>query len=120
MGDIGEYFDKAEFSCKCGCGYSDIFPILVNILDQVRENIDRPLIITSGCRCAEHNDKIGGKENSSHLYGLAVDIKTGNSRDRFKIILYCILLGVSRVGIGKDFTHIDVDHSKPQQVIWLY
>jgi len=34
---------------------------------------DRPILVSSGYRCAELNRVIGGASNSAHLYGTAVD-----------------------------------------------
>ena len=45
-----------------------------NLLEPLRELIDKPIIITSGYRCDELNKKIKGSMNSQHRYGQAVDI----------------------------------------------
>jgi len=120
MGNISKHFNRAEFACKCGCGYDDISGRFLNILDDIRDLIDRPLVITSGCRCQEYNKKVGGKKYSAHTKGLAVDLNAVSSVERFEIVQALVAFKVSRVGIGKDFVHIDIDQSKPQQVIWLY
>ena len=44
-------------------------------LDEIREKYGKPIIITSGYRCQELNEKVGGKSNSFHLKGLAADLK---------------------------------------------
>ena len=44
-------------------------------LDEIREKYGKPIIITSGYRCQELNNKVGGKSNSFHLKGLAADLK---------------------------------------------
>jgi hypothetical protein len=28
--------------------------------------------------------------------------------------------GVTRIGIGKDFVHVDIERTKDQRVVWLY
>jgi len=45
------------------------------LLEPIRENLQTPMIVTSGFRCKELNDKIGGAQTSQHLYGEAVDFK---------------------------------------------
>jgi hypothetical protein len=45
-----------------------------NLLQPVRDLIARPLVVTSGYRCAELNRFIGGAPESQHMYGMAADI----------------------------------------------
>lgn len=45
-----------------------------NLLEPLRELLDKPIIITSGYRCDELNKKIKGSQSSQHRYGQAVDI----------------------------------------------
>ena len=69
-----KYFKKSEFNCKCGCGLNNIDLRLVKILDEIREHYNKPLVVTSGCRCANHNSKVGGVQGSRHVLGKASDI----------------------------------------------
>jgi uncharacterized protein YcbK (DUF882 family) len=69
---LTENFNLEEFKCPC-CDFNIIDERLVNRLQVIRDIIKIPLTITSGCRCVKHNDEVGGKENSLHLLGLAVD-----------------------------------------------
>lgn len=48
--------------------------LCLNVLQPVRDLIEKPIIITSGYRCPELNKLIGGATNSCHLYGQAADI----------------------------------------------
>ena len=81
---------------------------------------DCPYVINSGFRTKEHNKKVGGKENSSHRKGYAVDIKATTSRHRHDIIFGLMMAGFNRIGIGKTFIHADDDPDKDEDVIWLY
>lgn len=68
------HFTQSEFACKCGCGFDDINYKLVEILENIRSHFgDRPVIITSGCRCAKHNAEVGGVQGSRHILGKAAD-----------------------------------------------
>ena len=114
-----KYFKKYEFVCPC-CKREEMSEELVFKLDLLRELVGKPLIVTSGFRCEKYNKKIGGAENSAHLRGWAVDIYCKSNILRFKILKYALLLGFQRIGIGKDFIHLDIDLSLPHPQIWLY
>lgn len=77
-----------------------------------------PFVITSAIRCPEHNKRIGGKDNSAHLTGNAIDIKALDSYTKFRIAYGLLKAGFKRVGIYKDFVHADNDPTKPQEVLW--
>ena len=119
------YFQKSEFDCKCGCGTNHVHWLFLKMLNQAREMANMPFVITSGCRCEKHNKAIGGKPNSSHLSTVdkecfAADIRCRNSYERALIIKSAVLAGFNRIGIGKDFIHLDHDLDKDQPLIWLY
>lgn len=89
-------------------------------LDLARGYAGIPFKITSGYRTKEYNAKVGGVEDSSHTLGLAVDILCTTSENRLKMVSALLKAGFTRLGIGKDFIHADIDSSKPQNVIWHY
>ena len=113
------YFVEQEFVCPC-CNQQAMSRILIARLDQARGLAGIAFKITSGWRCYEHNSSVGGKETSSHLFGLAVDILATTSRSRFLIVKALLDVGFTRIGIGKDFIHVDMDTTKDAEVIWLY
>ena len=91
---------------------------LIRILDCMRDIMQLPFIINSGFRTASHNQKINGRNNSAHLKGLAVDIKSLSNRFNFTLIELCISLKISRIGIYESHIHIDCDYSLPHPLIW--
>lgn len=119
MGDISKDFDAIEFACQCGCGFNDVDPTLLAMLQEIRDLVG-PVYINSGSRCPEHNKSVGGKANSAHLIGKAVDIECSNSAHRFKLLVAALTVGFERIGLAKTFIHLDVDESKPPLVSWLY
>jgi hypothetical protein len=68
-----KYFKQSEFRCKCGCGADTMQEKLIRVADRVREHFDRPMQVSSGRRCANHNARVGGVSNSRHLSGKAMD-----------------------------------------------
>jgi zinc D-Ala-D-Ala carboxypeptidase len=128
MGDLTKNFSRSEFACPC-CGDDKISHYAVNALQLIRNAVGAPLSIESGVRCSAHNEAIGGVENSSHvpadkddgegIVGHAVDIKCITSTMRFKIIKEATKY-FTRIGIGRNFVHLDNDTGKPQGVLWHY
>ena len=49
--------------------------LIFHCLQPIRDLIKKPMIITSGYRCKLLNEKVGGKDNSQHMKGQAVDFK---------------------------------------------
>ena len=73
---------KSETALKAGInntppmGVSDnLMYLIVNLLQPLRNKLGKPIIVTSGYRCAHLNKMIDGKPTSQHLVGQAADIK---------------------------------------------
>lgn len=114
------YFKREEFLSPDNPNEFYIVPELVYNLDFLRKLYGKPIIINSGYRTKKHNEKIGGKEESAHLKGMAVDIKCKTSPERYELLKLALQIGFIRIGIGNTFLHIDIDKAKPQGVIFLY
>lgn len=114
------YFSEKETECQCGCGSNNMSSVLMSKLNKAREIAGVPFTVTSGFRCETHNKNVGGVENSSHVFGYAVDIKASSSMEREKVLNGLIKAGFDRIGIAKTFIHVDVDPNKPKGVCWLY
>ena len=57
---------------------------LIEFVDGVRAAWGGPLIVTSGYRCPQLNEKVGGAKTSAHLTGYALDIvPSNNKKDKF-------------------------------------
>ena len=62
-------FTREEFACKCGCGYENPDYLLVSSLQRLRDEVQRPVRINSGCRCKSHNIAVGGRPDTPGLPG---------------------------------------------------
>ncbi len=91
----------------------------VEVLDKVRDLAEIPFKVNSGYRSARHNKKVKGSPNSSHLRGLAADIHCVDSDSRLRIVYAAIQVGITRIGIGKTFIHLDTDPNKVS-ALWVY
>jgi hypothetical protein len=84
--NVGKYFTLEEFvaseyAARNGIEnkpdawqIENIRKLCENVLDPLREKVNRPVIITSGFRSEELNRAIGGVKISQHLSGEAADI----------------------------------------------
>lgn len=115
-----KHFKRSEFTCKCGCGETVISDELLQSLDKAREFAKIPFVISSGYRCKNHPES---KKNptSSHIKGLAVDIKCEGSNTRAIMMDALVFADFERFGLHESFIHVDIDvYDKPSPVIWLY
>ena len=117
MTKLSKNFDKWEFACGCGCGYDDISPKLVDKLQELRDLVGEPVIITSGCRCHAYNRHIGGVINSPHLEGLAADIQVEGVAP-LTLAVIANRIPYIRIGIYPKHIHIDVKPPNPSKY-WL-
>lgn len=92
----------------------------IRMADKGREISEVPWIITSGYRTPKHNRKIGAYALSSHILGCAFDVKAEDDYTRCKIIMAAQDVGFTRIGIGKNFIHLDNDEDKNSYRFWHY
>lgn len=112
---ITPHFKVKEFACQDGSPIIFISKELVDLLEFFRTGYGSPLIVNSGYRTHSHNKKVGGAQNSMHMYGLAADVRPqSGSIDSF--YKYVLSAANGKYGIGKypSFVHIDV-RAKPSR-----
>ena len=105
---LSENFHRSEFVCKCGCGQDDVDAGLINILQTLRDEFQRPVRVHSGNRCSKYNKKVGGKAKSQHLRGRAADISIdGASPAKVGRAVERLLGGTGGLGVYDTFVHVD-------------
>lgn len=92
----------------------------LKLLFKMRDIAKIPMYINSGTRSEKKNKEVGGVPESSHVHGFGADIRCTNSTERYILISAAIEAGFNRIGISKDFIHIDNDPTKDKKVIWTY
>ena len=115
---LSRNFTAEEFNCPC-CGEVIINGHLVNMLQAARDRAAIAFVITSGYRCENWNRILGGAEDSSHLSGMAVDIATETLNQRFIILKAVLAAGFRRIGVYMRHIHVDIDGTKPEDLVWL-
>lgn len=123
---ISPHFTEEEFACRCGCHRYAIDFKLIMMLEEARTVSGVPYMIRSGCRCPSWNIHEGGKPSSAHLTDVdngercqATDIAVFTDRGRFNVIRGLLAAGFTRIGIGSDFLHVDIDSDKPPCSIFM-
>ena len=107
---MSKYFKEIEENMQ---------PHFLAKLDEARECAGIPFVINSAYRSPTHPLSIKNP-TSSHIKGLAVDIRCNTSRNRFIILDSLIAVGFNRIGIADSFIHVDLDLSKSDNVTWTY
>lgn len=127
--DIAPDFKLSEFACNCGCGDKRINLTFIKRLQAARTIDGRPFVVTSGVRCEQENQRVGGSDDSAHVPDYmegtahATDLKAESSRRRYQIVRALLSAGFTRIGIMKDGIHVDdADRigQKDANVIWDY
>jgi len=112
-----DYFSVNEIKCPC-CGQYKVDEQFLFTMNLIRHNVGKPLIVNSWYRCEKHDKEVGGVGN--HPQGNAVDLSIKSSKLRYAVIEEARLLGITRMGVGSSFIHIDTRKDAPQEVLWLY
>ena len=106
---LSKNFFRHEFSCFCGCGFDTADIEIVKVLQEIRDHYDKPLRITSGCRCERHNVKVKGHYNSAHKRGAAVDFYVeGVEPEKIYKLLDTWFPNKYKLGDGDTFTHFGI------------
>ena len=115
------FFEYSEFNSPDEIdSYINMDVSFLNKLSKARELAAIGFKITSGYRSDAHNTKVGGVPSSSHTIGRAVDIYAPTSTQKYIIINALLQVGFNRIGVAKNFIHVDDDPSKAEDVIWTY
>ena len=115
------FFEYSEFDSPDERGsYINMDVAFLNKLSKARELAAIGFKITSGYRSPAHNAKVGGVPSSSHTNGHAVYIYAPTSTQKYIIINSLLQVGFNRIGIAKNFIHVDDDPNKSEYVIWTY
>ncbi len=114
-------FTRSELQCSCGCRRCAMDVNLLTALQSIRDNMNKPLIITSGFRCADHNKRSGGSTRSQHLVGKAVDIsiKDWPIAEAYRLLSFALKESkINGFGFHELFIHIDCRDTP--RTSWLY
>lgn len=116
------FFSQSDFNnCFPPCQLEQMNPFFLERLDYARLQAGTPFVLNSAYRTEDWEKQHNRPGTSSHTKGLAVDIRVvdGNPYLRSVIVRSLVLSGFNRIGIAKNYIHVDADTDKPA-AIWLY
>lgn len=118
-------FARRELACRSSDGLR-LHPGFSDALARLRMVLGQPMIVTSCCRSAAHNGRVGGHPRSLHIYDrpmhaaegcCAIDVARRDPSYNTALIELALSADWS-VGVARTFIHLDrrVDLGLPQNV----
>lgn len=123
---VGEFTrsDTAKLLDICNDNLSEevlenIKLLVDNILQPLRDSINRPIVITSGYRCPLLNTAIGSKPTSQHVMGQACDLKVNGMRP-YDVAKRIIDLGLNfdQLILYDSFCHVSYSKRNRKQIVY--
>lgn len=111
-----------KLACTCGhkeCDKRTVSQGLLTRLQTVREEVARPLFVTSGGRCPNHPNEVHRTKPADHQKRQGVDIAVKNGVERGELVKFGMLCGFNAIGIAKTFVHLGYRQGD-KLVIWEY
>ena len=90
-------FTPNEVACK-HCGADGIRPEMMDVLQNIRTQMAKPIFLSSGYRCVKHPVEQEKDKPGEHTHGLAIDIICYGLR-ALQIIELAQHMGVKRIGV---------------------
>ena len=121
-----EHFSDQELACHCGCGLlpEKTFQDRIEVL---RQRYGKPLIVTSGARCPDYNEKVSHTGRTGpHTKGRAIDFAIRGG-DALHLLMLAVTMGFTGIGVSQKgasrFLHLDDlpnAEGQPRPWVWSY
>ncbi len=111
---LTKHFRVKEFACKDGSDVVLIARELPVVCEYIRMRLNKGITVNSGYRTPPYNKKVGGVDNSQHVYGTAADLAkpAGITPAKMASIAREIMPDWGGVGIYSWGIHVDVRDTK--------
>lgn len=120
LDEVRKYFNLASNVNIDNCTEDALHALIrMGVVYRAAGYKDKPLIV-SAWRSPEHNKSVGGVKDSAHTTGEAFDISAVSSAVRFGVVSCALAAGFPRVGISRNFIHLDICSRLPHPVMFLY
>lgn len=114
------HFAENELACK-HCGLSGCTDGLKIALDQLREIVNRPVIVHDAFRCSEHNATVSLVAKSQHPAGTAADVSMPGMtlQEMYEAAKKVQPFFAGGIGVYEsNFIHVDVRENGPAR--WAF
>jgi zinc D-Ala-D-Ala carboxypeptidase len=118
------HFNFLELRCKCGCGKLPPQDFQDKI-EALREKFGAPLVISSGARCAVHNQAVSTTGPGGPHTVAAVDFRI-HGPEAFRLLKLALEMGFTGIGVRQKgpregrFIHVDDRRRHPGPAVWSY
>ncbi len=120
-----KYFTELELRCTC-CQKDGINLEFMEKIENLREALSFPFIVTSGYRCPEHPIEAVKASVGAHTTGRAIDISV-RGEEAYRLIKGALNIGFKGIGVNQKgdsrFVHIDDIQNSPERPrpwVWSY
>lgn len=117
------YFKEEEFQkLTPSCSIVQMDETLLEGIDELREAVWLPFVISSAYRDSYWDLAKGRTGNGPHTKGMAVDISCPNSYFTRRVLEEALKRShiFKGIGIGKGFIHLDVMYREYAPLVWGY
>ncbi len=108
--------------CTCGhplCDKRSVSLYVLKIVQLIRNDVGRPLTITSGGRCPNHPNEVNRYTPADHQNCVALDIRVRGGIERMELVRMGLKYDAKGIGVAGTFVHLAWrDTDKP--VMWTY
>lgn len=120
MKSSSDYLSVSLGTAVPKCSVSDMDEAFLEKLLFAQKLAGKKFRINSAFRSVAYEKEHKRNGRSAHCLGKAVDISTTDSRTRYIVVAALLVAGFYRIGIGRNFIHVDDDLSRVHPVIFHY
>ena len=109
-----------KLKCTCQhplCDQRSVKQWVLDKIQLIRNDVKRPLIITSGGRCPNHPNEKRKPKPADHQKCVAVDIAVNDGFERAELVELAFRVGATSICAYDDFVHIGFRDGK--KTMWV-
>lgn len=108
--------------CTCShilCDQRSVNQQVLNRVQQIRNDLGKPLTVNSGGRCQYHPDELHRITPADHQNCCGIDIAVSGGEMRGQLVAMGLDYGFNAIGVAKNFVHFGF-RADCKLVMWVY